>query len=233
METLRGIVGEILLFLFVAATVAAVAALLDMLESPTPKEGAAVGASFTLIAGLIYAARTYWDEGKWKRFWVTSTLAPTLVILSIANSAHTIDIGLVPAIVGTVSVLIAAVVVAGIVYLFRLMYLCPRWCVKRRIKKHSNVGDHHKAVQEAEKIRCWLFQRRNYIENPANLSPYKSTALLLAHSLDAVGKSTDATRVRLVANGWTVDQANSLLAEQAGLTDACQLHPHEERVGKV
>ena len=232
-ETMRGIVGEILLFLFVGATVAAMASVLDMSDSLTPEEAAAVAASFTILAGIIYASRTYWDEGKWKRFLITSTLSPTLVILAIANAAHTINIDLVTAIVGTVSVLTASSVVAGIVYVLRLVYLIPRWSTKRQIKKHSNVGNHHEAIQEAEKARCWLFQRRNYVENPANFSCYKSAALRLAQSLDAVGKSRDATRVRLVANGWTVDQVNSLLDEQARLTYACRLHLHEEREGKA
>ena len=80
-ETARGVIGEALLFMFAAAAVAAAASLLDMIESSSPKESAAVATSFALIAGTLYTARTYWDEGKWKRFAVTATLVPTLVIL--------------------------------------------------------------------------------------------------------------------------------------------------------
>lgn len=222
-ETMRAICGEILLFVFVASTVAAAASLLDMLDSSTPKEGAIIATSFTIVAGMLYAARTYWDERKWKRFAVTTTLAPTLVTLSIANVAHTINIELVTAILGTAGVLVTAAVVVGIVYLFRWVYLIRRWCIKMRIKKHNRTGDHHKAIQEAEKAKVWPFQCRNYIEDPANFSSFKSAALQLARSLDAVNRPSDATRVRLVANGWTVDQANSLLEEQAILADAHRL----------
>ena len=56
-ETMRAICGEILLFVFVASTVAAAAFLLDMLDSPTPKEGAIIATSFTIVAGMLYAAR--------------------------------------------------------------------------------------------------------------------------------------------------------------------------------
>ena len=134
-ETMRGIIGEILLFIFVAATVAAAASVLDMLDSPTPQEGVVLGTFFTLIAGILYAARTYWDEKKYKRFVVTTTLAPTLVVLSIANVAHTVNIELVPAFFGTAVVFIIAAAVAGIVYLFRWGYVIHQWCIKMRIKK--------------------------------------------------------------------------------------------------
>ena len=219
-ETIRGIIGEILLFIFAAAIFAAAVSVLDMLDSPTPKERAALGTFFTLIAGILYAARTYWDEKRYKRFVVTTTLAPTLVILSIADVAHTVNIVLVSAFLGTAVVLITAAGVAGIVYLLRWLYLISRWCIKMRIKKHGKAGDHNKAIQDAEKAAYWPFQRRGYIEDPANFSSFKSAAIQLAQSLDAVNRPNDATRVRLVASGWTVDQANALLEEHAILADA-------------
>ena len=89
-----------------------------------------------------------------------------------------------------------------------------------RIKKHNKSGDHHKAIQEAENTKCRPFQLRNYIEDPANFSSCKSAALQLSQSLDAANRSRDATWVRLVANGWTTEQANAFLEEQARLTDA-------------
>ena len=222
-ETMRGIIGEILLFIFVAAMVAAAASVLDMLDSPTPKEGAVLGTFFTLIAGILYAARTYWDEKRYKRFVVTTTLAPTLVVLSIANVAYTINIELVSAFFGTAVVFITAAGVAGFVYLFRWGYLIHRWRIRMRIKKHGKAGCHNKAIQEAEKAKCWPFQRLDYIGDPANFSSFKSAAIQLAQSLDALNRPNDATRVRLVANGWTVDQANSFLEEQAILADAHQM----------
>ena len=185
-ETMRGIIGEILLFIFVAAMVAAAASVLDMLDSPTPKEGAVLGTFFTLIAGILYAARTYWDEKRYKRFVVTTTLAPTLVVLSIANVAYTINIELVSAFFGTAVVFITAAGVAGFVYLFRWGYLIHRWRIRMRIKKHGKAGCHNKAIQEAEKAKCWPFQRLDYIGDPANFSSFKSAAIQLAQSLDAL-----------------------------------------------
>ena len=61
LETTRGVFGEVLLFMFTAEAVVA-ASLLDALDSQTPKESTAVGTIFTLIAGTLYAGRTYWDE---------------------------------------------------------------------------------------------------------------------------------------------------------------------------
>ena len=223
-ETMRGIVWEILLFMFAAAAVAATASLLEMLNSQAPKEGAIIATSFALIATTLYAARTYWDERKWKRFAVTTALAPTLLILSIANVANTMGIELDNAIIGIAGVLATAAGVAAIVYLLRWGYLICRWRAKIRIKRHSQVGDHLKSIQEAENTKCWPFQHRNYIEDPTNFSSCKSAALQLAQSLDAVNRPCDAARVRLVANGFTTHQANSLLEEQAILNAAHRLH---------
>ena len=222
-QTTRGIFGESMLFMFTTASLAAATSLLDMLDSPTPKEGAVIATSFAVVAAMLYAARTYWDEGKWKRFAVTTTLAPTLLILSVANVAHTMRIDLDTAILGSVGILMMAMIVTGILYLLRWIYLFLRWCIKRRIEKYSKAGDHRRAIQEAEKARCRPFQHRNYIEDPANFSSCKSAALRLSRSLDAANRPSDATRVRLVANGWTVDQANSFLEEQSMLADARRL----------
>lgn len=125
-ETARGFFGEFLLFLFAAATVAAVASVLDMFDSLRPKESAIVATLFILIAGILYATRTYCDERKWKRFAVTATLAPMLVILAIANVAHTMCIELGTTIFGAVSVWGAAAVLAGIIFTFRWIYLIRR-----------------------------------------------------------------------------------------------------------
>lgn len=214
-ESTRGFIGEVLLFLLAAAAFAAAASLLGTFESSTPKEGAVVGTFFTVIAGTLYAGRTYWDEKKWKRFAVTTALAPTLVTLSIFGVAHTIDIELAAAVRGTVNVWTTAAGVLGIVYVLRWIYLVWRWRAKMRIEKCSKSGDYRKAIREAENTKLWPIQRRNYIEDPANFSSCKSAALQLAQSLDTANMPSDATRVRLVANGWTTEQANALIEEQA------------------
>ena len=223
-ETTRGILGESLLFMFTAAALAAAVSILSMFDNPTPQGSAAIATSYTVIAGILYACRNYCDEGKWKRFAVTIALAPMLVILSTVNVAHTVGIEMEMAIIGTVSVWVTAAVVAGIVYLLRWWYLSRRWLTKMLIKKYSETGDHCKSIQEAESTKCLPFQHRNYIEDPTNFSSCKSVALQLAQSLDAVNRPCDASRVRLVANGFTTDQANSLLKEQAILTATHQLH---------
>jgi len=216
LETLRGFAGEFLLLLFFAATMAASLSVLDMFSSASPKEEA-VAASFAVMATVFYSAQVYCDESKWTRFLVTTTLVPTMILLAFANVAHAVDVELGSALRLVGLMLLFSVILVVFGYVFRLWHVWTQWGVKKRIRQYGATGDHGVAINLAERSRSWFwpFPRRDYIEDPVRFGSCKSAALQLAASLDAVCRSEDAARVRLVAAGWTVSQANSYLAEQA------------------
>ena len=216
-ETLRGITGEVLLFLFTAAVVAATAALIVTLESKEPQKEAVIAALYTLIAGALYTTRTYLDEGKWKKLAILSITTLILIVLSTVNVTHTLNTEILETVQGATGVVLAAAFLTSILYIFRMTYLCCKWWTKRRIKELSRTENHKEAVEIAEQARLCLSRPQNYIENPAAFSSYKSAALALAKSLDAVNRPRDATRVRLVTNGWTNGQANVYLDETGTL----------------
>ena len=216
-ETLRGIIGEALLFVFTAAMVAAVVTLLAMLESKEPEKEAVIAALYTLIAGALYTTRTHLEEGKWKKLTILSVTTLILIVLSLVNVTHKLNIELSTTVLGSTWVVLAAAFLTVIPYAIRLKYLFCKWLTKRRIKELSRTENHKEAVEIAEQTTLCLSRPQNYIKNPAEFSSYKSAALALAKSLDAVNRPHDATRVRLVTNGWTNGQANAYLDEQEHL----------------
>lgn len=211
LETLSGVMAEFMLFLFTVCLVVAAADTLIELSATETIYGAFIAMMFLVSAGLLYSSRFFLDRKEWKGFMLTGIVAVLLQATLFANLAYGLGISPAQALQGSLAVLIGAGILTVSLYIFRIICLGGRWRAKRVIRRHSAAGEHRAAVKKAEEANTSLFRHKDYIQNPGVLS--YSTALALAKSLDAMHRPEDACRVRLVAGGWSNEQAQSFLDE--------------------
>ena len=220
LEILRGVVAEFILFLFTVCLVVAAADTFIEITATETAYGAFIATVFLVSAGSLYTSRYFLDRKEWKGFMLTGIVAILLQATLVANLAFELGISLTETLQGSLAVLTASAVLTFILYSFRVVYLCGRWRTKRAIRKHSAAGKHREAVKSAEERSSSPFQHKDFIQNPGALN--QSTALALAKSLDAVNRPKDACRVRLVAGGWSNEQAQSFLDEDRIISQRIQ-----------
>ena len=117
---------------------------------------------------------------------------------------------------GFTGVVIAACFLIGIFYIVRVRHLACRYWKKRKIVKHCESARYGEAVTVAESVKCEPWQMQDYVKDPEKLS--ETVGLALADALGKVGRAKDAEHVRLVAGGFTNQQAKTAAQTKAART---------------
>ena len=212
LETLRGVMAEFMLFLFTVCLVIAAADILIVLTDTEREHATVIAVMYLVTAAGLYTSRFFLDQKEWKGFILTGIVAALALSAAFADIAVEFGISLTETLRGSLAVLIGAIFVTSILYIPRIIYLCGRWRIKRKIRKHSEAGKHREAVKRAEEKSTSPFRHKDFVQNPSALT--QSTALALAKSLDAIHRHEDARRVKLAAGGWSNEQAQSFLDER-------------------
>ena len=137
-ETLLGIGGEILLFVFTVMVVSASAAIaLAIMEQD--QDYASIAMMFAVNAGAVYTARGYYDQREWNKLILTGIVAALISMALLVTVASQQGISLTENLIGSALVLGASAILTLTLYGFRVSHLFSRWRPKMADRK-SNGG---------------------------------------------------------------------------------------------
>ena len=139
-ETLHGIGGEILLFIFTAMVIAAAAGIIVAFTESDQENAASIAMMFAISAGAVYTARGFYDKRKWKKLALTGVVAVLILMASFSNVASEQGISLVANMIGATAVFVVSCLMVLILYVFRISHLISRWRRKLANRKSGEDG---------------------------------------------------------------------------------------------
>ena len=191
-ETIRGVFGELMLFLTAAfLTVALAAVYLAFVGDP--EKYIAIGTPFVVAAGAMYTARGYLEQCQWKKLSITALIVVIAVTMSGTGTTTVTGETVWEAAKGFFGVSIAAIMTTFAAYIVRTIYLINMYFNKRTIVKSVRSGNFQQAMQVAKGRRAGLVGT-NYLKAPGKLSNTVALALLCA--LEKLGETEDAKPLR-------------------------------------